>query len=168
MSSKGRRSPGRAVLAAAILLTAEAVQAASPSLKLSGFDSGALDRARAGAVRRLQNDECRKVFTDFKDAQGRTLQQNLAEWAETPADYVALVPFLDGTRETLCRKSNIALVSSPGVRRVYVCKTFADLQLKQPGVAESMVIHEILHTLGLGENPPSSQEINARILKRCH
>jgi len=165
MSKKGSRPS--LVLASAILLAAEAVQAASPSLRLTGFDAGALDRARTGAVRRLQDGECRKVFSDFTDADGRTLQQNLDEWAPSPADYVALVPFLDGTSQKPCRRSNIALVAQPGVRRVYVCKAFADVQLKQPGVAESMVIHEILHTLGLGENPPTSFEITQRVEARC-
>jgi hypothetical protein len=34
-------------------------------------------------------------------------------------------------------------------------------------VAEATVIHEALHTLGLGENPPTSREITAGVLKRC-
>jgi hypothetical protein len=54
---------------------------------------------------------------------------------------------------------------------VFVCRTFAEVQLRQPGVAESMVIHEILHTLGLGENPmpgqPTSIEITQRVEARC-
>jgi hypothetical protein len=53
------------------------------------------------------------------------------------------------------------------VRRVFVCKAFAEFQLRQPGVAESMVIHEALHTLGLGENPPTPMEITNRIYGRC-
>ena len=36
-----------------------------------------------------------------------------------------------------------------------------------PTYVEALVIHEMMHTLGLGENPPSSLEINARVLKRC-
>jgi hypothetical protein len=30
-----------------------------------------------------------------------------------------------------------------------------------------MVIHEMLHTLGLGENPPSTFEITERVKQRC-
>jgi hypothetical protein len=30
-----------------------------------------------------------------------------------------------------------------------------------------MVIHEMLHTLGLGEDPPSSFEITERVRRRC-
>jgi hypothetical protein len=32
---------------------------------------------------------------------------------------------------------------------------------------EAMVIHEMLHSLGLGEDPPSGREINLRVLMRC-
>ena len=33
--------------------------------------------------------------------------------------------------------------------------------------AVATLIHEALHTLGLGENPPSSTEITERVLRRC-
>jgi hypothetical protein len=166
VSSKGSRSSGRAVLASAILLAATSVNAATP-LTLSGWDAAAVDRARKGAVKKLESAECQKVFTDFADAQGRSLRQNLQEWGASPAEYIDLIPFLDGSSQPLCRKTKTALVANPGVRRVYVCQAFADLQLRQPGIAESMVIHEILHTLGLGENPPTSIEITQRVESRC-
>jgi len=171
MSKKGRRAPGRAVLAAAILLAAASANAAAP-LALTGWDARAVDTARAGALKRLESEECRRVFTDFSDAQGRALLQNLEEWTVSPSEYVGLVPFLDGSSHARCRGTKTALVASPGVRRVYVCRAFADVQLRQPHVAESMVIHEILHTLGLGEAPqpgqPSSIEITQRVESRCH
>ena len=175
MSKKGSRASGRAVLASAILLAAASVNAAAP-LTLTGWDASAVDRARVdrartGALKRLESDEGRKVFTDFTDAQGRSLQHNLEEWSPSPAEYIDLIPFVDGSSQALCRKTKTALVASPGVRRVFVCRTFADVQLRQPGVAESMVIHEILHTLGLGEAPrpgaPTSIEITQRVEARC-
>src|SRR5574341_859395 len=117
MSKKGSRASGRAVLASAILLATCGAQAAAPSRQLTAFDAGAVERARAGAVRRLESERCRKLFTDFTDAEGRTLQRNLEEWGASPAEYVGLIPFLDGSRHPLCRKASIALVASPGVRR---------------------------------------------------
>lgn len=165
MSSKRRKSSSRAVLTLAVLLTADALGAAP--LKLTGWDAAAVGRARAGALRRLQQPECQKLFSDFRDRQGHSLQETLAEWAQSPAAYVDLVPFVDGSSRVNCRQPNVALTTSPGVRRVFVCKAFADFQLRQPGVAESMVIHEILHTLGLGENPPTSIEITQRVEARC-
>jgi hypothetical protein len=170
MSKKGSRASVRAVLASAILLAPAAASAAAP-LTLTGWDASAVDRARTGALKRLESEECRKVFTDFTDAQGRLLQQSLEEWSPSPAEYIGLIPFVDGSSQTLCRKTKTALVASPGVRRVFVCKTFAEVQLRQPGVAESMLIHEILHTLGLGEHPqpgaPTSIEITQRVEARC-
>jgi len=170
MSKKGSRAPGRTALAFAVLLAGAAASAAPP-LRLTGWDASAVERARAGALKRLESEECRKVFADFKDAQGRTLQQNLEEWSPSPAEYIGLVPFVDGSSQALCRRTKTALVATPGVRRVFVCHAFAEFQLRQPGVAESMVIHEILHTLGLGEAPqpgaPTSVEITQRVEARC-
>ena len=168
MSKKGSRAPG--VLASAILLAATSLNAAAPRA-LTGWDARAVTSARTGALRRLESEECRKVLTDFTDAEGRTLRQNLDEWGASPAEYVGLIPFVDGSSQDRCRKTKTALVASPGVRRVFVCKTFAEVQLRQPGVAESMVIHEVLHTLGLGEAPmpgqPTSIEITQRVEARC-
>ncbi len=170
MSKKGRRSPGRAVLVSAILLAAAAADAAAP-LTLTGWDARAVETARNGALKRLESDACRKLLTDFTDAQGRTLEQSLEDWSASPAEYIGLVPFVDGSSQALCRKTKTALVASPGVRRVFVCRTFAEIQLRQPRLAESMVIHEVLHTLGLGESPrpgaPTSIEITQRVEARC-
>ena len=125
MSTKRSRASSRAVLASAILLAATGVNAAAP-LALTRWDASAVERARAGALKRLESDECRKVLTDFADAQSRTLQQNLEEWGASPAEYIGLVPFVDGSSQARCRKTKTALVASPGVRRVFVCRTFAE------------------------------------------
>jgi hypothetical protein len=78
-----------------------------------------------------------------------------------------MLPFLDGSGESLCRREKVMLVSTPNVPRVVVCPGFARVARSEPGVAESLVIHEVLHTLGLGENPPSSSEITRRVEARC-
>jgi hypothetical protein len=36
-----------------------------------------------------------------------------------------------------------------------------------PAGVEMIVIHELLHVLGLGENPPTSEAITARVVARC-
>jgi len=36
-----------------------------------------------------------------------------------------------------------------------------------PFLADVALIHESLHSLGLGENPPSSSEITSRVISRC-
>jgi hypothetical protein len=51
---------------------------------------------------------------------------------------------------------------------VYVCTAwFREAFATNPGLAEEVIIHESLHALGLGENPPSSQEITTRVAERC-
>jgi len=58
--------------------------------------------------------------------------------------------------------------TSPGSRLVFVCsRKFADLTFGDWDLARAVVIHEALHSLGLGENPPSSLEITARVRARC-
>ena len=51
---------------------------------------------------------------------------------------------------------------------VFVCGTrLWQTYRRNPTHVEALVIHEMLHTLGLGENPPTSLQIQAGILKRC-
>jgi len=158
-----------ALIIAALVAVAAPAHSNSRRLgALTGWDASAVDRAREGAAQKLQRPECQKLLTDFTDAEGRTLRQNLAKWRMSPAEYLEIIPFVDGSREKLCRSAKIALVATPDVRRVVVCPAFASFQLREPRMAESMVIHEILHTLGLGENPPTSIEITQRVESRCH
>jgi hypothetical protein len=152
-----------AVGAATPFTSAEGARRAS----LNPRDAVAVERAREGAARRLKDAECRRVFSEFHDPRGRTIEKNLEEWAVGPAEYLRIVPFVDGSGESLCRKSKVMLAASPNVPRVIVCPGFARLQRDQPEAAESLVIHELLHTLGLGENPPASAEITRHVEARC-
>jgi len=170
MRCRSTSALGRAVLAASVLLTPTAFAAAAPrrDLALSKVDDGAVGRARAGAMRKLQDPECQKLLDDFRDGEGRPLRHNLESWGMSAAEYVQTMPFLRGSSHRLCLRGNVALVSTPGFPRIYVCGPFAAIQVSEPGLAETMLIHEMLHTLGLGENPPSSLEITKRVQRRCH
>jgi len=44
---------------------------------------------------------------------------------------------------------------------------FEDLQERNPSEAEAVVLHELLHSLGLGENPPASSEITDAVIRSC-
>lgn len=161
-------SAGLAVSAALTVAVAAAPSQAAQARKLTSWDAAAVERAVAGAARRLADQRCQAIFDEFEDGDGRPLRSTLDEWNMPPADYLRLIPFLDGSRRPLCRKGNVALVTEVGVRRIYVCgRIFSAQQLREPGMAESMVIHELLHTLGLGENPPTSIEITRRVGARC-
>jgi hypothetical protein len=169
MRSRSTSALGRAVLAASVVLTPAALAAAGPrrTLALSKVDDGAVERARAGATRKLQDPECQKLLDDFRDGEGRPLRQSLENWGMSAAEYVHMIPFLRGSSHPLCLRGNVALVATPGFPRIYVCSPFAAIQVNEPALAETMVIHEMLHTLGLGENPPSSLEITKRVQGRC-
>jgi hypothetical protein len=134
---------------------------------LNAFDAAAVERAKAGAVRKLQDPECLKVLDDFKDREGRPLQESLDKWGVSAADYLQMIPFLDGSSQQLCRWSKVDLVTTPGTPRVLVCAQFATTQVRDSQLAETILIHEMLHTLGLGENPPTSTEITKRVKGRC-
>jgi len=123
--------------------------------------------ARENAARWLQDPECRRVFSEFHDAHGRTIEEKLEAWALDPAEYVRSLPFVDGIGESRCHAGKVMLVAVVNVPRVFVCPGFARLHRDEPRLATSLVIHEVLHTLGLGENPPSSAEITERVQARC-
>ena len=58
--------------------------------------------------------------------------------------------------------------TGPGSRVVFVCgRKFRALWNDSPDAAEAAIIHEALHCLGLGENPPSWEEITARVVDAC-
>ena len=48
-----------------------------------------------------------------------------------------------------------------------MCQPFLQTVDRERVTAEVYVIHEMLHTLGLGENPPTSQEITQRVKRQC-
>jgi hypothetical protein len=59
------------------------------------------------------------------------------------------------------------LRTSVGVPRVFVCRPFLRTVNRERPAAEVYVIHEMLHALGLGENPPTSAFIADRVRRRC-
>jgi hypothetical protein len=123
-----------------------------------------LAQAIEGAARRLRRPECRRVFSDFNDPSGNLLETNLIRLAVHPADYLLkFVWFADGSHMSQC-KTRIAAFTEPGSRVVFICGRH--LEKKSRG-SELQIIHEILHSLGLGENPPSSREITFRVEERC-
>jgi hypothetical protein len=128
----------------------------------------ALRWAVAGARHRLEQPACRGLFAKFYDASGHTLQENLDNMDETAGTYLALILFVDGTERPTCQALGAFASTGPGSRVVFICgRRFRDLAERSPVRAEAIVIHELLHSLGLGENPPSSSEITTRVLARC-
>jgi hypothetical protein len=129
----------------------------------------ALRKAAAGAHRRLERPECQRLFFEFGDAAGRPLQDNLDALGQTGAGYLGWVVFADASAKPHCKAGGSFAFTTPGSRVVHLClPQFKDAADQNPAKAEAVVIHEMLHSLGLGENPPTSEEITARVLAQCH
>ena len=125
-------------------------------------------RALHRASRTLAKPDCQQIFQEFRDEAGRPLQERLDAEGRSGAGHLATLLFYDGSAQPRCRSPRTFVVTLPGSRIVLVCTTqFTDLVGRDPRLAAGLLIHEELHALGLGENPPSSSEITARVMFRC-
>ena len=126
-----------------------------------------LERATKAAAEKLARPECQRVLSDFRDATGHTIQENLDRIGLSPRQYLARLTFREAL-DRRCRQSERLAFTSVWQREVFICGTqLWDMYRIDPAHVEALVIHEMMHTLGLGENPPSSLEISARVLERC-
>ena len=119
------------------------------------------------ASARFADGDCRPIFTDFEDGNGRSLADRLSDVALDIHAYLKTITFIDDTRHKLCVTGALAF-TVPGSRVVRVCvDEFKRIYPERPDYVVASVMHEILHTLGLGENPPTSRQVTARVLARC-
>ena len=120
------------------------------------------------ALLKLADNRCQEVLTDFSDAGGRRLDENLATLGHSPTSYLGLVLFYDGRATQACADRDVLAWTQPGSRAVQICwDQFAAQQRWDMGYTANIIIHEALHTLGLGEGPPDNREITARVAARC-
>lgn len=121
------------------------------------------------AAERLAQEPCALVLTEFLDQEtGRPLAEKFhSSWEGVPG-YVSTLVYRPGAEDGPCRNSSVAAYTSPGGAVVYVCRRFLRWQASHERELPAIIlIHEALHTLGLGENPPTTEEITARIEARC-
>jgi hypothetical protein len=131
-------------------------------------DGFMVGQALRGAYRRLADPACQAVFSDFVEPSGRKLQEVLDEQGETGQSNLRRLLFYDGAQTSGCRVPGVLAFTQPRSRVVYICSAwFREAFALNPAKVEAVIIHESLHSLGLGENPPRSQEITARVKERC-
>jgi Lysine-specific metallo-endopeptidase len=136
-------------------------------LKRSG-DGFVVRQAVRGAHRRLADPSCQEVFSDFTESSGRRLQEVLDERGETGQSHLQRLYFYDGVDARRCGGPGVLAFTQPGSHVIYVCnRWFREAFATNPSKVEAVIIHESLHTLGLGENPPTSQDITAQVMERC-
>ncbi len=156
-------------LVAAAVFAAGRARADGPNVRLAGAPGMAARQAIEGALLRLERPDCQRVFSDFRDRAGHPLQAALDLMGETPSSYLrGLVFFYDGAAQRRCALGDNLGGTQPGSRVVYVCPLqFSEAFQRDRFLAEAFVIHETLHTLGLGEDPPASLEITQRVMRSC-
>ena len=138
-------------------------------VRLAGlYDAGTVKRSLARASGRLEKPQCQRVFTDFHDASGRPLQDALDRTGRSGAEHLGSLLFYDGSGQPRCSGPRTLAFTFVGSHIVFVCaQQFVAAARRDPVLADAALIHESLHSLGLGENPPTSSEITSRVISRC-
>jgi len=132
------------------------------------FAATTVTRVLARASHRLERPECQRIYREFRDTSGRPLQEALDTKGLSGADYLGTLLFYDGMDHRRCERAETLAFTVPHGSVVFLCtRQFTLAAVHDPRLAEAALIHESLHGLGLGENPPSSAEITARVLSRC-
>jgi len=137
---------------------------------LQGRARAVVESAVDGALRRLTTTPCQRLLQDFRDASTQMLEARLKVLDQTVAEYVANVYFVDGDNTTQCRLNDATIAfTEPGSRVIHICaRRFAEELARRPDHGEILIIHELLHSLGLGENPPTATHITTQVRFRCN
>ena len=170
------RNAAKVLSGVVLLALATSIGVAEPSaaagvirVRLGGpYDAGTVQRSLDRARARLEKPGCQRLFTDFQDASGRPLQEALDRAGESGGEHLGTLLFYDGSGQGRCRGGRTLAFTWPGSRIVLVCtQQFVEAAHRDPFLADAALIHESLHSLGLGENPPSSSQITSRVISRC-
>jgi hypothetical protein len=171
-----RRIHALAILSLAVLPMEGGAQAIAPPKVVNWpniqvedvYTRDAVARALHGAAQRLAQPKCQTLFVEFKDERNLPLTAKLRELETDPEGYLRMVLFLDGGQSATCRRHGVLAFTSRGSRVVYLCgRDFERAWRRDVGDAQATLIHELLHSLGVGENPPSPRAITHRVRELC-
>ena len=170
--SRRSRSRGFGTAALFFLALRAGAQTVVEPVSILGVKNGLLEKAATGAVtlalERLARPGCQRVFSDFRDPSGSLLQANLDALGYSATRFLEILRFANGERIDACQSQRVLAATVPGSHVIYLCGAqFFQRQRVSPEFSAALVIHEMLHSLGLGENPPSSNDITMRVLERC-
>ena len=136
-------------------------------VKNSILEASAND-AVALALKKLADPRCQRIFTDFRDRSGRPLQKQLDSLGHDGAGFLRILRFANGVGLLPCQSRGVLAATTPLSHVIFLCGTqFFERQRLDPELGAALVIHESLHALGLGENPPASNEITMGVVARC-
>ncbi len=135
---------------------------------LQGRPRMAVMDALSTADRLLDTQPCLALFEEFRDSSGIPLSTSLAAARETPRGRLAHLYFSDADASRCRADPRMIAYTEPGSRVIWICgERFADqfAMAVRPGAYR--LIHELLHSAGLGENPPTSAQITEAVAGHC-
>jgi hypothetical protein len=145
--------------------------AIDPQVRLEDPRDGVtVTQAVLGALDRLEDARCRALFSEFMEPSGRRLQEVLDAGGETAQSRLRSLLFYDGSRlsRSSCRPPSPMAFTVPGSRVIFVCgRELRSAAERSRALADAVIIHELLHSVGLGENPPAPKAITDAVLARC-
>ncbi len=170
-----RKRQGRSrlgVLACALVTALLGSRASADTPVFLGFvdtsTRGAVQRSVEGAATRLARPGCQDLLADFTDAVGQRLSATLVARGKTPAEAFGDLRFFDHDAAPLCCAGKTLAFTQVGSPLIRLCGLqFKHRFLQNRTTTEIILIHEFLHTLGLGENPPTSEAITKQVAVRC-
>jgi hypothetical protein len=167
----------RFALTALILAAASSAAAQAPtgSFEDTGYVEASVAapvaRARKAALEKLGAAKCRRLFAEFTDLEGLSLDEVLAARGDTAERHLRRMHFVSGSGISPCGRRDVYAFTTPGSPVVYLCNNFRKLTWLNVASAGNLLIHEMLHSLGAGEAPspgwPTSREISSHVELRC-
>jgi hypothetical protein len=128
----------------------------------------AVVRSLDGAAEWLEGARCQSLLSDFADDHGRPLKERLAALNVPLPGYLGMLVFEDGETRAQCDPPGILAFTGAGSRVIRVCgRAFVRASQRDPSEGRATIIHEALHSLGLGENPPNPRSITYRVKQLC-
>ena len=128
----------------------------------------AVVRSLDGAAEWLKVAKCQSLLSEFADQHGRPLKERLAELNVALPGYLAILVFEDGETRPQCEPPGILAFTGASSRVIRVCgRAFVRASQRDPPEGSATIIHEALHSLGLGENPPEPRYIGYRVKQLC-
>lgn len=165
-----RLSVPRALLLAAVPLVPPASAAGPPDWpNVAPHVAPALRGVLREAAGRLATPGCAALLHDFADSRtGRPLADTLVASGLDAEGWLRSLHFLNGNGRAGCVSGRTLAYTPVGSPVVWVCPLGLEkARTSTRGSSANVLIHEALHTLGLTEDPPSSEEITLQVRIRC-
>lgn len=164
-----RFSVPRALLAAGILALSAPAASGDAWPNVDPRIAPSLRSVLREAADRLASPACVALLGELSDGRtGRPLGETLARTGANAGTWLRSVWFLSGDGNPGCFGRRTFAFTSPGSPVVWICPVALErARGKRHGDVANVVIHETLHTLGLAEDPPPSEEISLRVETRC-